>query len=124
MTRCSNCGTEVPPDDPGSERQPCPKCGSLARTHEASGSLSVGVSVSSGAAVERGVNDARIAAFAVIFTTVVGVGMTVGFATCVLLGVLAAIVTAAATALMLAAVYRLRVVRHVVMELMHRITGQ
>ena len=89
-----------------------------------SATATVGTSASAETNVERGVNEVRMAAFAVIFTTVIGVGMTVGFATDALLGVLAAVITATATALMLAAVYRMRVVRHVVMGLMHRITGQ
>jgi hypothetical protein len=120
VIRCSDCGAEVPPN----ERRPCPKCGSLTRTYEESATATIGMSVSVESSVERGVNEARMAAFAVIFTTVVGVGMTVGFATGALLGVLASVLTAAATALMLAAVYRVRPVRHLVMELMHRITGQ
>jgi fatty acid desaturase len=86
--------------------------------------LTAGVNMSARATVERAVNEARMAAFFVIFTTVVGVGMTVGFATCAWLGVLAAVLTFAATALVIAAVSRVRVVRHVAMELMHRITGQ
>ena len=66
----------------------------------------------------------ELAAFAVILTTAVGVGLTVGFATCPLLGVAAGLAAAIATALLLAAVHRNRRVRHAVMELMHRITGQ
>jgi len=124
VTRCSDCGAEFPPDEPGSERRACPNCGSLRRTHESSGSLTATGTLSAQAAVERGVNETRMAAFAVIFTTVVGVGVTVGFETCPLLGVLASIFTAAATALMLAAVYRVPAVRRVVMEVMHRVTGQ
>ena len=38
--------------------------------------------------------------------------------------IIAGVVAAVATVLMLAAIYRVRVVRQVVMELMHRITGQ
>jgi hypothetical protein len=83
-----------------------------------------GTSISARGTVERGVNEARMAAFAVIFTTVVGVGMTVGFSTCALYGLLANLLTAVATGLMLAAIYRIGPVRHAVMELMHRITGQ
>jgi hypothetical protein len=75
-------------------------------------------------AVERGVSETRMAAFAVIFTSVVGVGMTVGFASGLWLGLLAAALTALATALLLGAVYRVSAVRRVVMGLMHRITGQ
>lgn len=74
--------------------------------------------------VERGVNEARMTAFVVIFTTALGVGIAVGFATCWWLGVLAAVVTALVTALLIAAVHRVGPVRQFVMELMHRITGQ
>jgi hypothetical protein len=63
-------------------------------------------------------------AFALIFATALCVGLGVGFATSPLLGVLGAVATAIATALLLVAVYRSRGVRHAVMELMHRITGQ
>jgi hypothetical protein len=65
-----------------------------------------------------------MAAFVLIFATAVGVGLTVGFAACPLAGVIAAAGTAVGTALLLAAVYRVRGVRRFVMELMHRITGQ
>jgi hypothetical protein len=82
------------------------------------------VTASAEASVERGVNETRMAAFSVIFTTVVGVGVAVGFASGPLLGLAAAALTAVATALLLAAVYRVPSVRHVVMEGLHRITGQ
>ena len=122
--RCSDCGAELPPDEPGAERQPCPACGSRRRTHEVTATATVGVTASTETTVERAVNEARMAALFVIFTTVVGVGMTVGFAASWWLGVLAAVLTAAATALLIAAVYRVSAVRQVAMELMHRITGQ
>jgi hypothetical protein len=49
--------------------------------------------------VERGVNDARMAAFALIFALGVGTGLTVSFAaSSVLLGVLAGLLQAGATA--------------------------
>ena len=124
VTRCSDCGAKLPPDEPNVERRPCPNCGSLRRTYEKGMTATVNLSGSVEASVERGVNETRMAAFFVIFTTVVGVGMTVGFATCAWLGVLAAVLTAATTALLIAVVYRVRRVRQVVMELMHRITGQ
>jgi hypothetical protein len=88
-----------------------------------SATATVGVTASAEATVERAVNEARMAAFFVIFTTVVGVGMTVGFATFWWFGVLAAVIIAGATALLIGAVYRVRVVRQVAMELTHRITG-
>jgi hypothetical protein len=65
-----------------------------------------------------------MAAFAVIFTTALGVGIAIGFATCWWLGLLAGVIAAVGTALLIAAVYRVGAVRQVVMELMHRITGQ
>ena len=46
MTQCSDCGAEVPPDTPGDERQPCPNCGSLARSHSVSVSSSVQITSS------------------------------------------------------------------------------
>ena len=62
--------------------------------------------------------------FTLIFATAISVGLAVGFASCPLLGVLAGVLAAVGTALILAAIYRTRLVRQVVMELMHRITGQ
>jgi multisubunit Na+/H+ antiporter MnhB subunit len=82
------------------------------------------VTASVEATVERGVNETRMAAFAVIFTAVVGVGMTVGFASGPWLGLLAAAITVAATTLLLTAIYRVRPVRRRLMALMHGITGQ
>jgi hypothetical protein len=87
--------------------------------------LTAGVSLSAAGTVERAVNEARMAAFFVIFTTLVGVGVTVGFETSAWwLGVVAAVLTAVATALVIAAVNRIGVVKRFAMELMHRITGQ
>ncbi len=122
--RCSECGTELPPDEPGAERQPCPTCGSTARSHEVSATATVKATASAEARVERGVNETRMAAFSVIFTTVVGVGVAVGFGSGPLLGLAAAALTAVATALLLAVIYRAGPVRRVVMELLHRVTGQ
>jgi hypothetical protein len=74
--------------------------------------------------VERGVNEARTTAFAVIPHDG-GQCRTDGrLREGPLLGVLAAVGAAVGTALLLAAVYRVRRVRHAVMELMHRITGK
>jgi hypothetical protein len=123
VTRCANCDAEVPADEPGVEREPCPNCGSLRRTHEARASLTVGVDISTKASVERAVNEARMTAFALIFATAIGVGLAVGLATSFGYGFLAGLASAAATALLLAAVYRVDSVRQLVMELMHRITG-
>jgi hypothetical protein len=122
--RCSDCGTELPPDEPGAERRPCPTCGSTARTHEVTATATTKVTASVETSVERGVNETRMAAFSVIFTTVVGVGVAVGFGSGPLLGLAAAALIAVATALLLAVIYRVGPVRRVVMELLHRITGQ
>jgi hypothetical protein len=65
-----------------------------------------------------------MATFAVIFGTAIGVGTTVGFATCPLLGILAGVLAAVVTGLLLALIYRVALVRRVVMGLMHRITRQ
>jgi hypothetical protein len=124
VTRCSNCGAEVAPDEPGVERQPCLKCGSLARTHELSATAVAGTSASVELTVERGVNEARMAGFVVIFATALSVGLAVGFAAGALLGVVAGLAAVVSTALLLAAIYRVPAVRQVVMEFMHRITGQ
>ena len=124
MTRCSDCGAEVPPDTPGAERRPCPDCGSLRRTHEVSASATITVTVSADDDVERGVNEARMATFALIFATALGVGLTVGFATSLWLGIVAGVAAAVGTALLLAVIYRVGAVRHLAMELMHRITGR
>jgi hypothetical protein len=70
------------------------------------------------------VNEARMTGFALIFGTAVAVGLSVGFAFGPLPGVLAGLGAAIGTALLLAAVSRVGVVRHAVMELMHRITGE
>jgi predicted RNA-binding Zn-ribbon protein involved in translation (DUF1610 family) len=123
VTRCSDCGAEVPPDEPGVERRPCPSCGSLTRTHEASASATVNVDASVKATVDRAVNEARMGAFALIFATALAVGFAIGFATCLLYGVLAGGAAAIGTALLLAAIYRVDAVRRLAMELMHRITG-
>jgi hypothetical protein len=92
--------------------------------HDKEQAATVGTTASAETSVERGVTETRMAAFAVIFTTVVGVGMSVGFASGALLGLLAAVLTAAATGLLLASIYRVPAVRRRVMGLMHRITGQ
>ena len=89
-----------------------------------SATATVGTSASAETNVERGVNEARMAGFAVIFAAALGVGVAVGFDAGALVGVLAGVATAVITALLLAAIYRVRPVRQVVMELMHRITGQ
>jgi hypothetical protein len=75
-------------------------------------------------AVERGANETRVAAFTVILAMVFNVGLVVGFAASPLLGLLAGVAALVGTALLLAAIHRARAVRHVVMDLMHRITGQ
>jgi hypothetical protein len=124
VTKCSNCGAENPPDEPGRERQPCASCGSLERVHELTGTVAGRATVSGSVSVERGVNEARMTAFTLIFATAVGVGLSVGLATCLLFGVAAGVAAAVATAALLAVVYRSARVRHAVMELMHRITGQ
>jgi hypothetical protein len=80
VTRCSDCGAEVPQDDPGAERRPCPNCGSLARIHEKNLTANVTVTDSVETVVERGVNEARMTGFSVIFAAGLGVGLAVGFA--------------------------------------------
>jgi hypothetical protein len=94
------------------------------RSLELSATVTGKGSVSAGGSVECGVNEGRMTDFGLIFATAVGAGITVGFAfSSVLLGVPATVGAALATALLLAAIYRVRVVRHAVMEVMHRITG-
>lgn len=60
----------------------------------------------------------------VIFAAALGVGLAVGVAAGPWLGVGAGVAGAVATAPLVAAIYRVRPVRQLVMELMHRITGQ
>ena len=60
----------------------------------------------------------------VIFAAALGVGLAVGFAAGPWLGVATCVAGAVVTALLLAAIYRVRPVRQLVMELMHRTTGQ
>jgi hypothetical protein len=78
LDRSRECGAEVPPDDPGRERQPCPECGALGRNYELDASPGeycvTGSSVS--LRVERAVTETRTTAFALIFATAVGVGLT------------------------------------------------
>jgi hypothetical protein len=54
----------------------------------------------------------------------VGPARRSGFETSVWLGLLGALAAGLGTALLLAAIYRVRAVRRLAMELMHRITGQ
>jgi len=125
MDRCANCGAELVPQKEGTEREPCPNCGALAREIALATSIVSKSTVSASLDVERGVNESRMAAFALIFTTGVAAGLAVGFAAAsVMLGVVAALVAAALTAGLVALVHRVRWVRHLVMELMHRLTGQ
>lgn len=84
----------------------------------------IGVTASAETTVERGVNEARMATFALIFATALAAGLTIGFETSLLIGILAGVATAVATALLLGAIYRVGAIRHLAMELMHRITGQ
>jgi len=87
--------------------------------------VSAGASVSVKGRVERGVNDARMTGFGLIFATGVGTGLSVGFASSnALLGIGSAIAAAVATAAVLAAISRIALVRRPVIALMHRITGQ
>jgi predicted RNA-binding Zn-ribbon protein involved in translation (DUF1610 family) len=126
VTRCADCGTELAPDEPERERQPCPKCGSLKRNYELDASPAEYRITGSpiGTRVERAVTETRMTAFALIFATALGVGLAAGFATSLWVGVLAFFAGAVATALLLAAIYRVGAIRHVAMELMRRITGQ
>lgn len=62
--------------------------------------------------------------FAPIFATSISVGLAAGFATSFGYGLLAGVAAAIGTTLMLVAIYRVRGVRHFVMEVMHRVTGQ
>jgi predicted RNA-binding Zn-ribbon protein involved in translation (DUF1610 family) len=126
VTRCADCGTELPPAEPDVQRKPCPNCGSVTRAYELDAAPAEYRITGSpiGMEVERAVTEARMAAFALIFATTLGVGLAVGFATSLWLGLVAALASAIGTALLLAAVYRIGIVRQFAMELMHRVTGQ
>jgi len=125
LDRCAKCGLEVPPREPGGERQPCPQCGALEHIVEVGATVSAKASVSASASVERGVNEARMGGFVLIFATGLGTGLSVGLSTSsVLFGIVAGLGAAGLTTLLLALIYRVRFVRHAVMDFMHRITGQ
>ena len=116
MTRCSDCGTEVPPDEPGSERLPCPNCGSLVRTHEASVSSTITVSDSVEATVERGLNEIRLAVLGILVSICLAVGFGVP-------GPWQAKLVAGLGSFALACLLiRWSRVRHLLMAFMHRLT--
>jgi hypothetical protein len=48
---CSQCGHTLSPQPAGSQRMPCPKCGSLARTISLSATIAAGASISATATV-------------------------------------------------------------------------
>src|SRR6266540_2200653 len=84
--------------------------------------VSAKASVSASASVERGVNEARMGGFVLIFATGLGTGLSVGLSTSsVLFGIVAGLGAAGLTTLLLALIYRVRFVRHAVMDFMHRI---
>jgi preprotein translocase subunit SecD len=117
---CGACGTPLP-----DERMPCPKCGSTRRTVNASGTATAGTDARANAEVERGVNEARMAAFALIVSVDVTVGLSVGYGEASLVaGVIATLAALILTAVLIALIYRVAVVQTIVMEIMHRLTGQ
>ena len=122
--RCAECKREVPAEEPGAERLPCPYCRSLARIHETSATVTARANASASASVERGVNEMRIGALALLLGVALAIGLAAGAAWGVVAGVLAGVAAALVTAALLALVYRVPLVRHLVMEAMHRITGQ
>jgi cellobiose-specific phosphotransferase system component IIC len=89
------------------------------------GAAVAGTSVSGPAQVERGVNEARMGAFALIFAVAVTAGLTVGYGEASLvLGVIAFLLFMILVAAVVALIYRVRPVRHAVMGLMHWLTGE
>jgi predicted RNA-binding Zn-ribbon protein involved in translation (DUF1610 family) len=122
--RCAECKREVPAEEPGAERLPCPDCGSLAREHAVSAHSTVHVESSVSATVERGVNEARMAALLAIFAIAVSAGIQEGYASGAWGGLIAFTATLLLTGALATLVYRVPRVRHLVMDAMHRITGQ
>lgn len=119
--KCGNCGEPVtdPPDGP---RIPCPNCGSTAREFAASASIVATSSVTAEVGVVRGVNEAR----ATVLFLLITIGLTVGFGApwswwARLIGSVVAVV---ASAVFVAVALRYPPVRHRMMGLMHRLTGQ
>lgn len=121
---CSNCGQPLPDDDGSEPREPCPRCGSTARTFERElhGTITATGSVS--ASVERAVNAARVTALLFIVSCALAVGVTVGFETCAVWGVVSGVGAGVVSAALLAAVYRVPRVRQAVMTAMHKLTGE
>jgi hypothetical protein len=122
--KCAECGAVVPADEPDAERLPCPDCGSLARKYEVGIQATLRMEASLSTKVERAVNEARMGAFVLILGLAVTIGLAAGAAWGVWWGLLAGFLAAIGTAVLVAFVYRLRPVRNLVMEVMHRITGK
>jgi hypothetical protein len=121
MATCAQCGATVDEPDgiPAEERKQCPNCGSTGRLHEGSATAVSRVSVSAEASVERGLNDVRLAVFGVIIAvpfSAAALAAPAGWPIALVVGVGSAVLTVVA--------FRWRPARHLLMEAMHRITGQ
>lgn len=119
---CADCGhvlREGPPDSVPpelttveGERTPCPNCGSTARGYEASFHAQATATASASATVTRGVNTERLAVVGFITATSIGIGAL----TCALIGL--------ATGIVLVVILAWPRTRHLLMEGVHRISGQ
>jgi DNA-directed RNA polymerase subunit RPC12/RpoP len=116
--RCSNCRYELDEaqDIPYEERTPCPQCGSLSRIVEGAATLSVRATVSTSAAVERGLNATRLAVLGIL----VGVALAAASLANAWWTRLAA---GLATFLLACAVIRVPWTREKMMRFMHWLTG-
>jgi hypothetical protein len=98
---------------------------STGSTHAKSGTVSTKPSSSGAQTVDRGVNAARMTAFALIVGVAVTVGLTVGYGEeSWPLGILATFLAVIAMCVLLAVIHKVPAVRTRVMEAMHRLTGQ
>jgi Flp pilus assembly protein TadB len=119
---CAECGArvwqgdfeKVPPEIVGddAERTPCPACGAIGRAHRRTISDSLTVTDSVTAKITRGISADRLGVLAVLLGVLLGVWA------------LAGPLWATLSLIVLAVVLRLQWTRHLLMEGMHRITGQ
>lgn len=100
---CVDCGEvlydgedEAPAPAPllalGDERTPCPQCGSRKRKAHVLATTRLGVSATMlPPKVQRGVNEARLSTMLALVGVAVSIGLTVGFASCALIGIFAGV---------------------------------
>ena len=105
---------------PIEERQACPSCGSTSRTRivELEATVAGRATIPAAESVERGLNDIRLTVLGIL----VGIALSVGFGvdSSWPVQVAAAVGTFVGSALLI----RWKESRHLMMEFMHRVTGQ